>query len=97
MTSQKLLSFTKPTPDFSRKFFDLYTQKSMVDVTLSADGQFLYAHKVVLAVASSWFEVSKKNCFFWISSYFSRSWDTKWLDLRDFMQSGLWDFLQSSL
>ncbi|XP_070496557.1 transcription activator GAGA-like [Chironomus tepperi] len=56
MTELKLISFTKPTPDFNRKFFNLFTQKSMVDVTFSADGQFLYAHKVVLAVASSWFE-----------------------------------------
>lgn len=52
-----MLNFTKPTPDFSRKFFNLYMEKSMVDVTLSADGQFIQAHKVVLAVASSWFEV----------------------------------------
>lgn len=59
MSAPKMLSFSKPTPDFNRKFFDLYVQKSMVDVTLSADGQFLHAHKVVLAVASSWFEVSK--------------------------------------
>ena len=58
MSAPKLISFSKPTPDFNRKFFDLFTQKSMVDVTFSAEGQFLYAHKVVLAVASSWFEVS---------------------------------------
>jgi len=61
MSAPKLISFSKPTPDFNRKFFDLFTQKSMVDVTFSAEGQFLYAHKVVLAVASSWFEVS--YCF----------------------------------
>lgn len=60
-TSQRLINFSKPTPDFNRKFYDLYSQKSMVDVILSAEGQFLYAHKVVLAVASSWFEVNFKT------------------------------------
>ncbi|KAG5668624.1 hypothetical protein PVAND_016559 [Polypedilum vanderplanki] len=55
-SQQRLINFNKPTPDFNRKFYDLFSQKSMVDVTLSVDGQFLQAHKVVLAVASSWFE-----------------------------------------
>ena len=59
-SSQKLVNFTKPTPDFNQKFYNLFCQKSMVDVTLSAEGQFLQAHKVVLAVTSSWFEVSVK-------------------------------------
>jgi hypothetical protein len=57
-TNQRLINFSKPTPDFNRKFYDLFSQKTMVDVTLSAEGQFLQAHKVILAVASSWFEVS---------------------------------------
>jgi BTB/POZ domain len=57
----RLVNFTKSTPDFNRKFYDLFTQKLMVDVTLSADGQFVQAHKVVLAVASSWFEVNLQH------------------------------------
>lgn len=58
MSAQKLISFSKQSPDYGRKFFDLYTQKSMVDVTFSAEGQFLQAHKAILVAASSWFEVS---------------------------------------
>lgn len=58
MSTSKLISYTKQSPDYNRKFFDLFTQKSLVDVTFSAEGQFLYAHKVVLVAASSWFEVS---------------------------------------
>jgi hypothetical protein len=61
--NQRLIHFRKPTPDFNRKFYDLYRQKSMVDVTLSADGHFLQVHKVVLAVASSWFQVSYGEIF----------------------------------
>lgn len=57
--SSRLIHINKPTPNFNRKFYDLFIEKSMVDVTLSDNsGQFLHAHKVVLAVASSWFEVN---------------------------------------
>lgn len=39
------------------KFFGFLCRRSMVDVTLSAGGEFLQAHRVILAAASTYFEV----------------------------------------
>lgn len=53
---------------FSGKmFYDFLNHKSLVDVTLSAGGQSMKAHKLILACSSSWFQVGllvfKRNRF----------------------------------
>lgn len=39
------------------KFYEFLCKVSLVDVTLSAEGQFIKAHRLILAASSGWFEV----------------------------------------
>jgi hypothetical protein len=40
-------------------FDNLLEEESLVDVTLSADGQFIRAHRVILSACSPYFKVSQ--------------------------------------
>ena len=42
---------------YASKFHYLFEQEKFVDVTLSADGQFLKAHRIILCASSQYFEV----------------------------------------
>ena len=44
-------------------FDTLLEEESLVDVTLSAEGQFLRAHRVILSACSPYFRVRKGNIF----------------------------------
>lgn len=44
-------------------FDTLLEEESLVDVTLSAEGQFLRAHRVILSACSPYFRVSYPNSF----------------------------------
>ncbi len=42
---------------------NLLEREELVDVTLAAEGQFIHAHKLVLAASSKYFEVTLKSIF----------------------------------
>lgn len=44
--------------DGSSKFYKYLIEGKLIDVILSAEGEFLPGHKVILSARSVWFEVS---------------------------------------
>jgi hypothetical protein len=52
-----MVTFTRRQPAINFKYFDFLNRETLVDVTIIADGHIMQAHKVVLAAASSYFEV----------------------------------------
>lgn len=65
-----MTSIKSPQIPLHQKFFQLFTEKRMVDVTLAADGQFIFCHKIILAAVSKYFEVMTTN-----TSNKRRSWN----------------------
>ena len=43
----------------------LLEEESLVDVTLSADGQFIRAHRVILSACSPYFRVSRREAWYY--------------------------------
>ena len=43
----------------------LLEEESLVDVTLSADGQFIRAHRVILSACSPYFRVSSREAWYY--------------------------------
>ncbi|CAK1554660.1 unnamed protein product [Leptosia nina] len=56
MTQQYSLRWNNHQPNFISMFTTLLNTKTLVDVTLAADGQQLQAHKVVLSACSTYFQ-----------------------------------------
>lgn len=54
------LQWKNHLPNFISVFAQLLNSESLVDVTLSADGRQIQAHRVVLSACSSYFKVSGK-------------------------------------
>ena len=48
-------------------FDTLLEEESLVDVTLSAEGQFIRAHRVILSACSPYFRVSEKYLVFYVA------------------------------
>lgn len=74
MTMQQYcLRWNNHQPNFISVFSSLLNSESLVDVTLSAEGRHLQAHKLVLSACSSYFQVISE-CFFdfflWNNSLF---------------------------
>lgn len=59
MAQQYSLRWNNHQPNFISQFTSLLNTQTLVDVTLSADGVQLLAHKVVLSACSTYFQVSK--------------------------------------
>jgi len=49
------------------KFHSLFQQGKFLDVTLSADGQFLKAHSLILCASSQFFEVGLINILIFLT------------------------------
>jgi len=47
----------------SLRFFELLKNEKLTNVTLTAEGKMIQAHRIVLAANSSYFEVNKRNQF----------------------------------
>lgn len=58
---QYCLRWNNHQPNFISVFSSLLNSESLVDVTLSAEGRHLQAHKLVLSACSSYFQVSLNN------------------------------------
>ncbi|XP_026466072.1 uncharacterized protein LOC113369718 [Ctenocephalides felis] len=78
MSDQYALCWNNYKKNLSSGFYSLYSKGDFTDVTLSADGQLIQAHRIVLAVCSPYF----KNFFLKDISYKNLT------DLIQFMYSG---------
>lgn len=58
-TQQYCLRWNNHQPNFISVFSNLLNNETLVDVTLSADGRHLQAHKLVLSACSSYFQVKE--------------------------------------
>lgn len=74
MTQQYSLRWNNHQPNFISMFTTLLNTKTLVDVTLAAEGQHLQAHKVVLSACSTYFQVNipgyKLNFQIYVTYYF---------------------------
>ncbi|CAG0881074.1 unnamed protein product, partial [Darwinula stevensoni] len=61
MAQQFCLRWNNHLPNFIQAFSDLLESQSLVDVTLSAEGRQIQAHKVVLAACSTYFQALFAN------------------------------------
>ena len=65
---QYCLKWNNHRPTLFSVFDTLLEEESLVDVTLSAEGQFLRAHRIILSACSPYFRVRKwvslEHCFY---------------------------------
>ena len=54
-----LLQWSQHSQEMVEKLSSLLSRQSLLDITLAAEGKQIRAHKVVLAAASQYFEVTK--------------------------------------
>lgn len=52
-----MVTFNRKQPALNLKYYEFLNRESLVDATIIADGHVIQAHKVILAAASSYFEV----------------------------------------
>ena len=52
-----LLQWSHHSKEMADRLGDLLARESLLDITLTAEGKYIKAHKVVLAAASKYFEV----------------------------------------
>lgn len=78
----------------NQKVFSFLKDKKLTDVTLTADGNMLRAHKVTLAANSKYFEVSKTSDRWWnIFASFCTKWKIKRADFNNFFRQNLFVLL----
>lgn len=58
MSQQYSLRWNNHQPNFISTFTNLLTTRTLVDVTLAAEGKQLQAHKIVLSACSTYFQVT---------------------------------------
>ena len=58
-----LLQWSQHSQEMAEKLSSLLNRQSLLDITLAAEGQYIKAHKVVLAAASKYFEVKFRFIF----------------------------------
>ena len=59
-----MVTFNRKQPTLNLKYYEFLNRESLVDATIIAGGHVIQAHKVILAAASTYFEVSFNFYFF---------------------------------
>ena len=53
-----MVTFNRKQPTLNLKYYEFLNRESLVDATIIAGGHVIQAHKVILAAASTYFEVN---------------------------------------
>jgi len=64
-----MVTFNRKQPTLNLKYYEFLNRESLVDATIIAGGHVIQAHKVILAAASTYFEVYLTFLYFYAQNF----------------------------